>query len=413
MSSAGKIYISQIVMPLSASQPFFTGIKRRESERPPIKEDNFTEGLNRDGDGTKVYAPLHESEKRPEYSGQIITLEQMYSFSQTSNVARSLAREYELCLPDFRIVLKNAFDPMVKDGSIKINYRAKGIHAIKEKLAAKEIYSREGAVANISDGLGARIIMKDAGCNDARRLVETLIEAIKSDNGKFVSIDEVKDYCSETKYSILNKGGYSLLNNFIQEQYGISIDQKSKKSGYTATHILGKMNLKSSKGAKPTILPFEIQITSENVLKLCGPEHELFKIFGNKGIEEEFYAVSDAINLLSAKEKKEYLNYVSDAYILQRQKDIDPKGYSGEKLLPIPGHILEDAPFDTDILDLNNIAVCYERLERRLAAEENIGDIAIKPKRQRGGTNKAIPPKRNDKTSFSGLQGSSKLSIYA
>ena len=235
-----------------------------------------------------------------------------------------------------------------------IRYRTKSAKSIREKAGARKLYNTKEIKENLTDIIGARIVMADANIKSVNEVMDRLTNAVNKDHLKVLEIEnyrpdpllddegnvkKVYDYASPRALGNLRD---ACLNK------GIDIHKRDEDipSGYMAIHMLGPL---------PNGFTGEIQLMGKDVEALKEVEDTCYKVKNGKHLEKQYAPVEKMLKPLANKEdtilRKGYMDYTRQAYLAQRAKEPRRSKQKDYTFMHIP----ESLDYIPPQLDFNNI----------------------------------------------------------
>ena len=243
-------------------------------------------------------------------------------------------------------------EPATKQKPIEaIHYRIKSPDSIREKSATRRWINSDEVKSNMTDIVGARIILGKTTTDCIDKVLDR-ITAAERDNK--LQIIEIENYRPEPEIdeegNILHSYDYSspqALRRLKAEcdKKGTMISKRDEDvpTGYTAIHLLTKL---------PNGFTGEIQILGKGIGKLKDIEDLCYKVKSSKSIDKKYKPMEKILEPLKNKDdvilKREFNNYTRASYIYQRNKYLG-RITKGSEYLPIPEYLPPE-------LDFNNLA---------------------------------------------------------
>lgn len=266
--------------------------------------------------------------------------------------------------------LHSIFDDLVRPATGKgslsnpiesITGRIKDANSIREKAATRNLASEQDIKREITDIVGARIVLADTSREAVDKVIRRLTEAV---NNNEIKITEIENYRPEP--DIDEEGNiiktYDYASAKALKELKMACDDKSESSikkvdedvpsGYMAIHLLVQL---------PNGFTGEIQIIGNEVERLKDVEDMCFKVKNGKHLKSEYKPVEKMLSPLANKSdeilRKEYSIYTRQAYVFQREIEMyepyNSRNKTKQDFLHIPEYLPEQ-------LDFNNV---YKKMQ--------------------------------------------------
>lgn len=268
-----------------------------------------------------------------------------------------------------------------------IKDRTKTPVSIMEKSATRQLNSKSEILAFMTDLNGAKIVMRDGRKKYVDRVLDRLIEPIRSGMVELIEIENKRpivvkglkgakkeqfDYASMEKLNeIVEAEEYKWVDKHGKKKHLIKFDPDDYTDmNYCAIHFLLKFPEESR--------PFELMVMGYDVSVLKDLDDKLFKILNNKNVGKEFQPLVKIVQPLlepgNAPLLEKFNLYRAEAFLFQKEKE--PKAIIAKNQ---PVYLL---PMRYDLppeLDLNNLYQVY--LQCTEAAQKNAAKKAKNIKR--------------------------------
>ncbi len=280
-------------------------------------------------------------------------------YSGVGNTVRAVLSEAQAPYENFKSTMQEVFrdycefegnTPKDPIGTLIVNQKSE--KSLREKCASREISSSARAKDEIRDVIRARIVLNSDNNYEDRKVCNALTKGVRNGKVKIVEIRNYyemhKDYCGGEDSQYIPLSSLFKLDQAITKKQGISALESGtvKNSGYHAVHVIFQLE---------NGFYGELQIMGEKMVKIKELEDIIYKISGNKPVDEKFAQVQKAYD--------EYIRGNSDKDALLR--DYTRKAYNAERLkelhkyprcedtefLPLP-----KKSFLPEIFDFNNLA---------------------------------------------------------
>lgn len=236
----------------------------------------------------------------------------------------------------------------------EIRKRIKDPDSICEKSATRKLTNYDEVKSEMTDIVGARIVMADSSREAVDKVIERFTDAVNNNRIKIIEIEnyrpepEMDDYGVVTKsYDYSSALALKNLKKACDNKNDTSIKKsdEDQPSGYMAIHLLVQL---------PNGFTGEIQIIGPEVERLKDVEDMCFKVKNGKHLKPKYASVEKQLKPIGNKEdeilRKEYGKYTRRAYKYQRDMELNPpKNKKNKDFLHIPDYLPSS-------LDFNNIA---------------------------------------------------------
>lgn len=238
--------------------------------------------------------------------------------------------------------------------------RTKLPKSIDEKAMTRRWINEDEVKSNMTDIIGARIIMNNSSVENVDKVIDRITDAVRNDKLRIIEIENYRpepeiDENGDIKYSY-DYASFNALRRLKCEcdKKGRSIPKRDEDlpTGYMAIHLLTEL---------PNSFTGEIQIMGKDVAKLKDIEDLCYKAKSGKKIDPIYKPIRDILKPLRNKNdvilQREYNKYTRNAYTHQRMKETfsndDSCGF-----LKIPNYLPEE-------LDFNNLARIKSECEKK------------------------------------------------
>ncbi len=323
---------------------------------------HFNAGLKQEYTRTFVHSQKHHAlsllqNDTVSFGGNKKITDKAY-YAGLGNTVRAVLNEAQEPYEHFKSTIQEVFHdycefegntPKDPIGTLIVNQ--KSIKSLREKCASREISSSARAKDEIRDVIRARIVLNGENNYGDRKVCNALIRAVKSGKAKIVGVKNYyemhKDYCNGEDSQYIPIQSLLKLDEAITKKQGISALESGtvKNSGYHAVHVCFRLE---------NGFYGELQIMGEKMEKIKELEDVIYKISGNKPVDEKFAQVQKAYDEHVRGGSKEALlsEYTRRAYNAERLKELGKyTGFKDTEFLPLPEKF--GLP---EIFDLNNIA---------------------------------------------------------
>lgn len=273
-------------------------------------------------------------------------------------------------------VLGDLVRPIAGAGSLSkpiksISKRTKEPESIFEKAATRKWRTYDECKKNMTDIVGARIVMADPSQKGVNAVIERLTDAVKNDRLKII---EIENYRPEPELNDIGEviKTYDYASPLSLQKLRLECSKKAHKtikkkdedreSGYMGIHLLVQL---------PNGFTGEIQIMGEEVERFKEVEDKCFKVKNKKHLKKRYASVEKMLQPLKDDSdeilQEEHDKYTRKSYLYQRELEMDNnynkrKNKENNNFLQIPDYLPES-------LDFNNVAKeiekCDERAKRR------------------------------------------------
>ena len=257
-----------------------------------------------------------------------------------------------------------------------VRKRTKEPESIKEKSATRRLRSYDAVKKDMTDIVGARIVMADTSVKAVDAVIDRITDAVSRGRLKIIEIENYRpdpemdrngvitksyDYASPLALMKLKKAASEQANTTIKKT------DEDRESGYVGIHMLVQL---------PNGFTGEIQIMGSEVEKFKEVEDKCFKVKYNKKLKKKYAAVEKQLKPLANKDdeilQKEYNLYTRAAYLKQRQLEMDmanPRKHvkPNQEFLHIPDYLPEG-------LDFNNVAKTIKECDAK-AVQDKSNDL--------------------------------------
>lgn len=255
-----------------------------------------------------------------------------------------LEAEYKKELPAFERSFKNSFSQ--SRDYITMSFRAKSSSSIFSKISKR-------GLRGLSDGLGARLIVKDPSEKNMSLIFKDLLDSVRE---KQIVFSEIRNYRLPSGHEY-----------FSDDQVRQLVSEQKAVSGIEAKVIIGSESIRPKsyvsfhmKLISPGLGNGEFQLRGKLIQDLNEIDHLFYDIMELKGLSEKFKSNNEIINIAKTfdefpKSKKEkYLNYLGQQmrYVREIEKGI----YSERGPPPLPEDFSENPE-----LSLENLMLVFEK----------------------------------------------------
>lgn len=297
--------------------------------------------------------------------------------------AREIHDEASVMQPSVREFVNNVFGKYLvtpmnpQNAIIKICDRCKSPLSIQEKSQGRHLNSKKEVFEKMTDLNGAKLVMRVDDKKTIDKVLMELAAPIKKGDVELLEIenkrpsivkgkkgDELQkyDYATETVLEDLAQVQNDK-NDTTKRNRGkrVHIDMNDfTETNYTAIHMLLKLRGEER--------PFELTLMGADVSLLKDLDDKLFKILGNKDVEDKYEPIKKLVKPLTDDGNQELLDkfnkYRADAFIFQRNR-----AASSYALQKRPVHFL---PLSEDLdprLDLTELYKLMLRCDAKAEAE--------------------------------------------
>ena len=242
----------------------------------------------------------------------------------------------------------------------EIRPRIKDAYSIVEKSKTRKWNSKEEVIANMTDIAGARIIMADTTKEKVDMVIDRITNAVEKNQIKILEIENYRPDPIENEngeiiktYDYPSSASLKRLKLACDEANNSSIRKVDEDipSGYMAVHMLIQL---------PNGFTGEIQLLGNEVERLKDVEDMAFKVKNGKhliqhpNVENKIKALANRDDVIL---RKEYNKYTREAYIYQREKELQRrkrgKGNTDNKFLEIPAFLPKYLDFNEIEKEIN------------------------------------------------------------
>ena len=230
------------------------------------------------------------------------------------DTARKVFKEAEPMQKKIQEFMQNTFGDLVATDMNPHNLiyamhnRTKKPISIMEKSATRQLNSKAEILTFMTDLNGAKIVMRDGRRKYVDRVLERLLEPIRSGQIELVEIENkrpivVKNLKGAAKKEQYDYPSMSMLNELVEAEENKWLDKNGKKKhlikfdpndytemNYCATHFLLKFPEEER--------PFELMLMGYDVSLLKDLDDKLFKILNNKNAGKEYLPLTKIVKPL-------------------------------------------------------------------------------------------------------------------
>ena len=275
-------------------------------------------------------------------------------------------RAYKYLDQKLNKILGDMIRPQTGKGSLSkpieiIRSRIKDPDSIIEKSITRKLDSAREVKEEMTDIVGARIVMADTSREAVDSVINRLTTAVRNNELQILEIENYRpDPELDINDNIIKSYDYSSakalreLKIACDDKLGTSIRKVDEDvpSGYMAIHMLVRL---------PNGFIGELQIIGNEVEKLKDIEDISFKFKNGKKVKNLPPKVGKMLEPLRNKDdeilKKEHNIYTRQAYIFQREKElhnINGRKKRDDKFLSIPDFMPENLDFNNIAAELHN-----------------------------------------------------------
>ena len=240
----------------------------------------------------------------------------------------------------------------------EIKTRIKDDYSIVEKSKTRKWNSKEEVTKNMTDIVGARIIMADTTKEKVDRVIDRITNAVEKNQIKILEIENYRPDPEENEYGAIIKT-YDYASSASLKRLKLACDEANNSSirkvdedmpsGYMAIHMLVQL---------PNGYTGEIQILGEEVERLKDVEDMAFKVKNGKHLKK-YPNVEKSIKVLANRDdvilRKEFNRYTRDAYLYQREKELQKgRGRIDKRFLSIPVYLPKNLDFNEIEKEIND-----------------------------------------------------------
>lgn len=206
-----------------------------------------------------------------------------------------------------------------------LEFRTKEGNSIREKASQKKLTSKEQVKRQLTDIIGARIILGDGMLGGGNLVISKLTEAVNE--GKLKVIEVENHVPADKKYQYASQTVLRQLAKASSDKYGIECAERItvNASGYPAIHMLVEF---------PDGYIGEIQILGHDVAIFKDLEDVPHKVLLGKSVDSKYDKIKELLspmialdgdlntpeNIKRAKLRSEYSAYTAAAYKHERTK---------------------------------------------------------------------------------------------
>lgn len=273
--------------------------------------------------------------------------------NEATESAKYLENQLNCIFPD---MIKSEDNP---DGIMnKPIIRIKTPKSIREKSATRRWINADEVKSNMTDIVGARIILNNSNTESVDEVISRIAKAERDNKLQIVEIEnyrpepEIDDDGNIThSYDYASPKALRKLKAEIDKK-GTMISKRDEDipSGYMAIHLLTKL---------PNGFTGEIQIMGADVAKLKDIEDLCYKIKSGKSVDKKYATVENMLKPLKNNDdailRREFNNYTRKSYKYQRDKAPDNKNNS---FLTIPNYLPSELDFNKLYEEVENCKNC-------------------------------------------------------
>lgn len=243
----------------------------------------------------------------------------------------------------------------------EIKYRIKRPKSIQDKSISRRWNNTQEIKENMTDIVGARVVMADASTKNVDKVIERITDAVKSNTLRILEIENYRqDPDIDDNGNIVKTFDYAspkalkgLKDACTKMGYPVKKKDEDLLSGYMAIHLLVQL---------PNGYIGEIQIMGSDVEHFKEVEDICFKVKNNKSVDPIYNPVKKMLQPLKDKDDI-YLQTAYDEYTRRSyryQREIEPNKSKNPKA-PEFLHIPDDLDYIPEKFDFNYI---YEKMQQ-------------------------------------------------
>ena len=371
-----------------------------KSQLSPKKNDNNISNVFGFNVNASKLAPLKKDTISFTSSGSLNrTL--MEAFKNES-ICTEVYENADVAADNLRRILRESLSPFLAsdknpDGIIqRVITRIKSPDSIREKAAGKLGHAITSDLKNVfnpnkaddikrvcGDIIGARIILRKSDFEGTSKIINALIEKVKSGELKITKIENYVPSKVPVKWEYFRKEDLQRLCDAVNEtskKPPIEIIEQEKETGYMALHLdvdLSNSDYKS----KNDKYKGEIQIIGHDVANLKDVEDFCYKLKDHKGIRSGNIAYAPFATYFSEllrsdkypNVEKNFTEYTRKAFLFQRKKEPVSQSHRKRKDNSLP--TLAECGMEGKLpqgLDFNNLAEIKTHCDKLYELTSNV-----------------------------------------